>query len=130
VVLALLGVGALGVAGYLQYVKEAGSRCSTPEEVVLRSFDCLRCGDIEGLRSCYTEDAWKTVARTVVPTDAGEAATALREQMAAVEIVRCAIVGTTADGVTMVEATIREQDGATDTEVFETVQTGDGWRIR
>jgi len=53
-------VGA-GVYGFLIWQEKN----ALPDQIVVRSLECLRAGDISGLRDCYTEDAWSILAKTV-----------------------------------------------------------------
>lgn len=125
VVVVVLVLGA--ITGIIVFRSGPQAQPRTPEQVVLRCFDCLRDADFDGLRKCYTKRAWEIVAKSLPSADDSGAIKGLKEYMAGLGGFR--IENTTYRGGTAdVEVVIEGRQGD-EREVLHLVQSGDTWLI-
>ena len=120
VIMAAVAAGALGFY-------RVSSRPRTPDEVVLRSYEYLRRGNMSRLETCYTEAAWAHM-RTALPAKGDRDALGnlkrYMDRLGDVTVTSSVVTGTIAD----VEALIH-YDGKAEHERFRLVLDAGLWRI-
>ena len=97
---------------------------ASPDQIALRSLECLRQGDFDGLKNCYTSKAWAVVKKILPSTEDIEA---LKQRMVGVKTM--SVAKSSINGNRAEVQVVFEHDQDTEKETFNLTKTFWGWRI-